>query len=178
MNYQNDNGNTNYNGLQLELRKAFSQGLSFQANYTWSHTLGNIYNASDQTGTSQIRTLRNGALDYGPTPFDQHHVFQAFWSYLLPVGRGRWIGVSNPLLNRIAGGWTISGIHRLTSGRVFQLTNGTATSTNRYTVSNLVDLGVSLNGLSVSQLQKMFNSFSNDRAKNGRVTRPHPCRGS
>ncbi len=163
LNYQDSNGNTNYNGLQLEIRKATSHGLAFQANYTWSHTLGNIYNASDQTGTSQIRTLRNGKLDYGPTPFDLRQVFQGFWSYALPVGKGKRMNLSNTVLDRIAGGWVLSGVHRLTSGRVVQLTNGAG---NRQTVNNLTDSGVVLNGITVAQLQSKFSQFSTGPNRN------------
>ncbi len=163
LNYQDSNGNTNYNGLQLEVRKVISHGLAFQANYTWSHTLGNIFNASDQTGTSQIRTLRNGKLDYGPTPFDLRQVFQSFWSYSLPVGKGKLVNLSNPVVDRIAGGWVLSGVHRLTSGRVFQLTNGAG---NRQTVNNLTDSGIVLNGLTVAQLQSKFARFSSGPNKN------------
>ena len=163
LNYQDSNGNSNYNGLQLDVRKAFSHGVTFQANYTWSHTLGNIYNASDQTATTQIRTLRNGKLDYGPTPFDLRQVFQGFWTYALPAGKGRMLNISNPILDRIAGGWMLSGVHRVTTGRVFQLTNG---SGNRLTFNNLVDSGVVLNGLTVAQLQRKFAQFSTGPNKN------------
>ena len=163
LNYQDSNGNSNYNGLQLDVRKAFSHGVTFQANYTWSHTLGNIYNAGDQTATTQIRTLRNGKLDYGPTPFDLRQVFQGFWTYALPIGKGRLLNISNPIVDRIAGGWMLSGVHRVTTGRVFQLTKG---SGNRLTFNNLVDSGVVLNGLTVAQLQGKFAQFGTGPNKN------------
>jgi hypothetical protein len=147
LNYQDDNGNTNYNGLQIEARKSMSHGLSFGANYTLSHTLGNIFNYNNQTATSQERTVRNSHLDYGPTPFDLRHVFQAYWTYSLP-GRGL-----------LLGGWTLSGIHRITSGHVFQLTTG------YQTMNNLGDTGTVLNGLTAQQLQGMFNTFSDSATR-------------
>ena len=156
---QTDDGNSNYNGLQLELRKAVSHGLSFNANYTWSHTMSNIFNSSDQTATSQVRTLRNSRLDYGPTPFDIRHVFQGYWTYSLPVGKGRALNISNPVLNAVVGGWNVSGIHRWTSGHPFKLVTGTG-STVYNSFNNFSDAGVTLNGISVSQLQSMFNSVS------------------
>ncbi len=159
LNYQDDNGNTNYNGLQIDLRKALSKGLTVDANYTWSHTLGNIFNYNDQTATSQERTVRNDHLDYGPTPFDIRHVFQAYWTYSLPVGKGRALNLSNGFVNAVFGGWTVSGIHRITSGHVFRLTSG------YLTVNNFGDSGVVLNGITVNQLQGMFNTFSNNPNK-------------
>jgi hypothetical protein len=157
--YQTDDGNSNYNGLQVELRRAFSHGLSFNANYTWSHTMSNIFNSSDQTAQSQVRTLRNSRLDYGPTPFDIRHTFQAYWTYSLPVGKGRALDISNPILNAVIGNWNISGIHRWSSGHPFKLVTGTG-STVFNTFNNFSDAGVVLNGITVDQLQSMFNSIT------------------
>jgi len=153
--------------LQLELRKAVTHGLSFNANYTWSHTLSNVFNSSDQTATSQVRTLRNSRLDYGPTPFDIRHVFQAYWTYSLPVGKGRALDITNPVLNAVLGGWNVSGIHRWTTGHVFKLVTGvTGSGSNVYnTYNNLADAGVALNGITVGQLQDMFNSRSASPSK-------------
>ncbi len=160
--YQTDDGNSNYNGLQIELRKAVTHGLSFNANYTWSHTMSNVFNSSDQTATSQVRTLRNSRLDYGPTPFDIRHTFQGYWTYSLPVGKGRGLNISNPVLDAVVGGWNISGIHRWTSGHAFKLVTGTGTGSPVYnTFNNLADAGIALNGITVNQLQSMFNSIGN-----------------
>ena len=95
-----------------------------------------------------MRTVRNGHLDYGPTPFDLRHVFQAYWTYTLPFGKGR-----------LWGGWTLSGIHRITSGHVFQLTTG------YQTMNNLGDAGTVLNNLTAQQLQGMFNTFSSSATR-------------
>ncbi len=173
--YQDDNGNSNYNGLQIEVRKSTSHGLAFNLNYTYSHTLGNLFNSNDQTATSQERTLRDDHLDYGPTPFDIRHVFQAYWTYSLPVGRGRALNLSNGVLNSILGGWTLSGIHRVTSGHVFIL--GTATPfsgtnppgysvTPYQTFNNLTDSGVVLNGITTGQLQSMLDTIGSGPNKN------------
>lgn len=162
--YQDNNGNSNYNGLQLEVRKAYSNGLGFTANYTYSHTLTNVFNPSSQTAQSNTRTLANGRLDYGPSPFDIRHVFQGYWGYTLPIGKGRRFDISNRILDAVVGGWTISGIHRITSGNVIPLTS------NYYPVNNftfnsaggtaLGNGGVVLNGITASQLQSLFDNFS------------------
>ncbi len=157
--YQDDNGNSNYNGLQLEVRKAYSHGLAFSANYTYSHTLSNMFNPSSQTAQSNERTLANDRLDYGPSPFDIRHVFQAYWSYSLPIGRGRMVNISNRFLDAVAGGWTISGIHRITSGNVFPITSNYY-PVNGTTYNSLGNGGVVLNGVTTSQLQGLFDNFS------------------
>src|SRR5262249_41355881 len=73
VNYQDDNANSNYNGLQVELRKSNTHGLFLDFSYSWSHTLGTVNNSNDQTATTTWATLRDGHLSYGPTPFDHRH---------------------------------------------------------------------------------------------------------
>ena len=154
LNYLDDSGSTNYNGLQIELRKAYSNGLTLNANYTFSKALGDFSNAFGQGGESQYRTMRNFALNYGPTPFDIRHVFQTYWTYSLPFDKGRRFAVSSPVMSRILGGWTISGLTKITSGRNYLLTTGYDT------VNNFGDGGVVLNGITYSQLSSMMTQSS------------------
>ena len=147
VNYQDDNGNNNYNGLQIELRKAFSHGFNLDTHYTWSHTLGTVANSSDQTSTYTWWTLRNGHLNYGPTPFDHRHAFVAFWTYDLPMGHGKWLNVNSKVLNGILGGWTLAGTEQIVSGAPVLLTGGIAT------FNTFADGGVAFgNGMSIDQL--------------------------
>jgi hypothetical protein len=155
--YQDDNGISSYNALQLEFRKAYSNGLTLSANYTWSKNLSNLYNASDQTATSQEHTLRNDGLDYGPTPFDTRQVFRTFWTYVLPVGKGLMFDPHNAILNRVIGGWSLGAVYQLSSGHVSQLTSGR----NTVNVNNTTwGSGVVLNGITVSQLESDLNTVS------------------
>jgi hypothetical protein len=156
--YQDDNGNVNYNGLQIEARKAFSHGLAVTANFVWSHGMGDLLNASDQTATYQWFTQRNAALSYGPTPFDRRLVFNSYWTYDLPVGKGRALNISNPVLDRIVGGWTLGGVEQIATGSPAILNSG------RDTFNNLVQSGVVFgNGLTLSQLQSALSSIGNNR---------------
>lgn len=159
--YIDDNGNTNYNALQVELRKAYSYGLTLVANYTWSHTLGNIYNTSSQSGLTQERTVRNDHLDYGPTPFDIRQAFQTYWTYELPFGRGRKFNITNPILDRTLGGWTIGALYRITSGYVQQM-NSTRNTVNGFTntTNAFASSGVVLKGITVGQLEHDLNTIS------------------
>jgi hypothetical protein len=110
--------------------------------------MGDIQNTSDQTATSQWFTTRNARLNYGPTPFDQRQVFNAYWTYELPFGRGKHFAVSNGVLDRVVGGWTIGGRESIRTGNPVLLSGG------RNTVNNLSQSGVVLgSGLTVSQLQ-------------------------
>ena len=156
LNYQSDDGNTNYNSLQVEVRKSFSHGLMGAANFTWSHGLGDLLNASDQTATYQWFTQRNAALSYGPSPFDRRLVFNSYWTYDLPLGKGKPVNIANPVLNRVVGGWTIGGTETIASGNPLLVNSG------RDTFNNLVQGGVVLgSGLTQNQLQQDLTSIPN-----------------
>jgi Carboxypeptidase regulatory-like domain len=151
-NVLSDNSSSNYNGLQIEFRQRISHGLTLNANYTFSHAMNDRYNKNvDNIGN--FATLRNRRLDYGPSTFDLRHVFQAFGTYDLPVGRSRKFSVKNPVLNGVLGGWTVGTIFRMQSGLPFKLSSG------RMTV-NQSDSGVVLSdGVTASDLQKMVGVF-------------------
>ena len=120
-------------------------------NYTWAHALNDRYNKNvDNLGN--FTTLRNRRLDYGPSTFDIRHVFQAFGTYELPVGRDRSVALNNATLDGVIGGWTVGAIFRMQSGLPFKLSSG------RLTV-NQSDAGVVLNGVTASDLQKMVGVF-------------------
>jgi hypothetical protein len=63
-------GTSNYNGLTLSLQKHLSRGLTFLANYTWSHALDDVSNGgqNEQFGVSGLVT--NGSLLYPQNPFN------------------------------------------------------------------------------------------------------------
>lgn len=140
-------GSSTYNSLQIELRRRFSSGLLVQGNYTWSHSLTNMFGSG---GTIQPHTIRNKAMDRGPSPFDIRHAFKANWIYELPIGPGRRLDFTggNSVLGKVFGGWETDGIIRWQSGRVFNLTSG------RLTV-NQFDSGLVLVGMSQQQLQDL-----------------------
>ncbi|MDX6384311.1 MAG: hypothetical protein QOK48_1884, partial [Blastocatellia bacterium] len=105
----------NYNGLQVEFRRRLSNGLYFQANYTFSKTL------STSPGTDQRRQefeldANNPRLEYARAEYDQTHVFNFNSIYDLPFGRGKTFfkGAGN-LLDRIVGGWQFNSIVRIAS---------------------------------------------------------------
>ncbi|MGH9853790.1 MAG: hypothetical protein ACREBD_28445, partial [Blastocatellia bacterium] len=128
--YQDSNGDSNYNALQIDLRQQYSHGMLLGANYTWSHALSDIQNATDQQATYQWYTYRNARLNYGPSPFDRRHVFNAFWTYDLPFGKGRKFLSGSGLLDRLVGGWTIGGRETIASGNPVLLNGGRSTVNN------------------------------------------------
>lgn len=149
------NSFSSYNALQIEFRRKFSRGLTFNANYTWSHGITDRY-TKDQGNGIDFTTLRNVKLDRAPFPWDRRHTLQFFGSYDLPIGRGRAVALNNRVLDRVAGGWTVGWIFRVQSGLPFKLGSG------RRTVNNNDSGLVLAPGVTTSQLQdRVTNSFTN-----------------
>lgn len=153
--YQDSNGDNNYNALQVDLQHRFNKGLMLGTNYVWAHSLGDLLNETDQAAGYQWFTNRNARLNYGPSPFDRRHVFNAYWTYDLPFGKGRKFLSNNALLDRVVGGWTLGGRETMASGNPLLLSGG------RNTVSNLTQSGVVFSGdFTAEKLQKALSTVS------------------
>jgi hypothetical protein len=149
INLLTDDGHSTYNGVQLQYRQRYgTSGLTVTANYTYSKARSSRYSDSPAASITQI-TLRDQSLLEGPHIFDLRHGFQSYWTYDLPWGANRRIKIANAWLDQIAGGWTVSGIARIQSGRPFFLTS----VRNTY---NQNDAGVLLTGISADDLQKLI----------------------
>ena len=144
-------GYSNYNGLQVDLRQRAWHGLQFDANYTWSHTLG-ISTQNNWQGAVSAFTLRNMRLSYGPALFDIRHSVHISGTYDLPFGKGKTFA-TNGALDRVVGGWTIGTILTLQTGNPFPIAGG------NNTYNDYADGGVILNGVTVSQLQSSVGVY-------------------
>lgn len=152
-------GYSNYNGLQVDFRQKQWHGMQFDVNYTWSHTLG-INTQNSWTGVFNQFTARNERLSYGPLPFDIRHSVHANGTYDLPFGAGKAYLNQNNVLDRVVGGWSLGTIVSLQSGEPFQLLsanylNGVYSST----LNDFADPGITLNGVTVSQLQSSVGVY-------------------
>jgi hypothetical protein len=118
---------SNYHSLQVEVRKRFSDGLMFQADYTFSKALTDAPDAqgNNQSTLENFRTLRDKSLDYRRSVDDQTHRFVANGIYDLPFGRGRrWLSGSNSIVNQAIGGWSVGGIVVWSTRPPFFITSG------------------------------------------------------
>ncbi len=104
-----------YNALQVEVRRRFSQGLYFQANYTFSKTTTNAI-GGDQFYFEPYLDNGRPELDEQRADFDQTHVFNFNGVYQLPFGKGKPFLNSGGIVNAIFGGWELSGIMQWTTG--------------------------------------------------------------
>lgn len=143
-------GYANYNALQVDLRQRLWTGLQFDANYTWSHTLGvstGNQGYANYVPAANLFTLRNIAKSYGPSQFDLRNVLHANGTYDLPFGHGRPFLKDSGLEDKVLGGWTVGTIITFQSGAPTQLL-GQFNTFNDYG-----DGGVTLTGVTPSQLQ-------------------------
>ena len=150
MNYVDDAGWWSYNALQVQLRKAYSHGLTWILNYTWSHGLSNT-GADDPMLNQNWATLRNKSLDRRPSPFDMRHTISTFVTYDLPVGKGKLLNVSRTWLDHLVGGWTTSSVFSFNTGQPVRLGG------NFNTFNTFAPTGVSLApGVTLDQISAMF----------------------
>jgi Carboxypeptidase regulatory-like domain len=158
--FENDNANDsswgNYNGLQVEFRQRLSHGATLTASYTWSHALTDMPTQSSASGNVlNYTTIRNFGLDKGPISNDRRQSYRIYGTYALPFGKGAKFNISNPVLDRIVGGWTIGSIATVVSGAENFVASGTGTSFYQ-DLNNFGDSGVNLQGLTSKQFRNML----------------------
>jgi len=126
-----DQGWQRYHGVLLSGQKRAANGLSANANYTWStcegnaqsNTGGNPLNVG--TGYSRPQSLLNPPanakalfdLDKGPCSLSPTHIFNLIASAETPQFSGR-------AVRMLASGWRLSGIFRASSGNALRIVTG------------------------------------------------------
>ena len=150
-------GQSNYNSLQVELRRRFSKGLFLQANYTFQKTLDDIspgnpgLNSENQTRVAAFLDNQNPHLDYGRADYDQTHIFNLNAVYDLPFGKSKhFFGNSSGALDRLVGGWQLGGILRINTG----------------TPLTIVDPRGTLNRVGRAANQTALTNLTNDQISN------------
>src|SRR5262245_44622774 len=174
MNFIDDTGWSNYNGLQVQLRQRFTRGVSWTTNYTWSKSLTNLARDTQNQDLDFV-TLRDIGQNRRVSPFDVRHVIQTFGTYELPIGRGRLLPVSNRVLNNVVGGWTLGSVFIFQTGAPIQLSGGTQTNNvnqlQTVNTTNAVMNGVRLApGVTLDQIQDLFKA---ERTTLTEIGRPH-----
>ncbi len=123
--YVQDGGNGDYNSLALKATRRFSQGFSVIASYTWSKSIDTTSGIRNQ-GFDTLYPQNSFCLacERGLSAFDTRHRMVSSVLYDLPVGNGRLVNITNPVLNTIIGGWEAGGILTLQTGMPGTLTIG------------------------------------------------------
>ncbi|MGH9432489.1 MAG: carboxypeptidase regulatory-like domain-containing protein [Terriglobia bacterium] len=127
--------NSNYNGLQVSVNRRATHGLTFESNYTYSHTLDyrSTWHALTSGGSATDANAVGEAgysldpnkvfLEYGNSLYDVPHRWVTNIMWELP-----WLRSQQGFAGHLLGGWTLNGIESLQSG--FPFTVGASTDLN------------------------------------------------
>jgi hypothetical protein len=135
-----NSASANYDALTVTVRRALQNGLSFDFNYAWSHSIDNAsIAASGISGNgAAFQDAYAPGLSRASSDFDLRHQINANILYALPVGKGKMFLNSAPTwLNEIIGGWQISSLIHIQSGLPSTIGGDGAFNSN-YDASSLV----------------------------------------
>ena len=105
-------GSSRYHGLTAKAEQRLARGLTYIASYAYQKNI----DLSSEFGGSSPQNNRNIKADLAPSGFDQTHVFNTGYSYVLPGSNLR-----SPA-KWLIGGWQTTGIWTLETGRPFNIT--------------------------------------------------------
>ncbi|HEY2545732.1 MAG TPA: TonB-dependent receptor [Candidatus Acidoferrum sp.] len=105
--------NTHYNGLQIDLNSQLGHDLNLRAFYTYSKAFDPTTAGSGGGDLGNVSNPYAGwAYDAGPSGYDRTNVAVVDFIYDIPFLRHN----DNRMLRTVAGGWQVSGIVTLESG--------------------------------------------------------------
>jgi hypothetical protein len=101
---------SNYNSLQASVNRRFSNGLQFQASYTWSRYFDYTSSLENSAFNGPGFNALNFAQNYGPSANDAPQRLVASWTYVLPFYKfgHHW--------KRLTDDWQLNGIATFQSG--------------------------------------------------------------
>jgi Carboxypeptidase regulatory-like domain/TonB dependent receptor len=118
--YATTDGNTDYNALELSLRRRMSKDLSFNLGYTFSHGLANF---GDNLTTAQLpQNSYNYAAEMSNSILDIRSRFVGNFIWNLPFGDGKRFLNGQNAASRWLGGWQFNGIVTLQTGTPYSVT--------------------------------------------------------
>jgi hypothetical protein len=116
-------GNSNYNGLQVQVNRRYTRGFQYGVAYTWSKTLETVTKdgPADDGDASFGRNYR--AFNYGPADFDQTHIFTVNYIWDLPSLSSHMS--NNGFVRAVFDGWQLSGTTSFATGKPKAFGTGT-----------------------------------------------------
>lgn len=124
----NDGGTASYNALMTSVQRQLAKGVSFNANYTWSHCI-TTDRYGHGGGTMNVNnTYTNPAsinYDKGPCSWDRRHIFNLSGVAQMPR-------FGNNMLRYVASGWQVAMIVRFQSGPPLAISDATDNLANGF----------------------------------------------
>ena len=119
-NFENE-GVTEYNALQVQAQRRFTNGLTYLVSYTLSKTMSNTDSGFGTFNAGSLNTY-NQQADWSVASNDQTHLINISGVYELPIGPGKaFLHGSNAVNRLVVGGWQVSGIFQYGSGTPFTI---------------------------------------------------------
>jgi hypothetical protein len=144
----NNAGWSMYNGLEVEVKRQFSNGFFLLANYSFSKVLADTTFAESQSEIQNYQSLQNSKLDKFVAAINVRHSFGMTTSYPLPFGRGKMFGSGmNRLANAIVGGWVANGFTHWSTGAPLTI------NSNRFTMGSGISSTPVLENMSIKTLE-------------------------
>jgi hypothetical protein len=130
--YQLDEFNSIYHGLQTKFTHRMSHGLQVQGAYTWSHAMDDSVDPLGEAigAHSFPRNSRDLQEGWGNSDNDTRHVAVFNYIWELPFGRGKGY-LNGGVVGKILEGMQLSGITTIQSGHPFQVRGTEDTAENR-----------------------------------------------
>ncbi len=135
-------GEAAFHGMTMSLRRAFHNGVSFDFNYTLSHSIDNGSSAESGAGKqgAAIQNIFNPKEFRGSSDFDIRHNISANYLFELPIGKNKALfGNASGVLDHIIGGWQLSSVMRYRTGLPTTVAGNLAYNAN-YWLSSLAIL--------------------------------------
>jgi hypothetical protein len=147
---------SDYNGLQMEVRKRLSDGFFYQVNYTFSKAFTD-FEGSQTNFQGLIDLNTGGVVEKRRSANDVTHVFKANGVYELPFGPGKRFLNFDGFVGKLVGGFQLSGIYRQQSGRPINILSqrGTLNRAGRSTINTVNTT------LTIQDLQERVGLFFN-----------------
>ena len=117
---------SSYNSLQATFSREFSNGLSFNANYTWAHGLNDTFDSGTGiSGAFGLQPTKIGTYDYGNSDLDIRNRVAFLGTYVLPFAK-----TSSGLKKVLVKGWQANAVVTWQTGLPFTVTDAATQSAN------------------------------------------------
>jgi hypothetical protein len=136
-------GHASYHSLQALFRMQTGNFSTFQAAYTWSHSIGNVDldNSSGSVNNEAVTDQTNPGLDKGNSNINRPNIFVANEVFFLPK-----LANHGALVQNTVGGWEANSIVSLSEGSSLTIyTSGAGSGFTGTTIGQLVGTGFEQN---------------------------------
>ena len=133
-----NDGNTDFNALEANLKRQFKHGLAYSFSYTWSHNMGNF--VDNLTGADTPQNAHDYGHEMSNSNQDVRNRFVATGTYQLPIGKDGLILNNGGVAAAVLGNWQVNAIVTLQTGEPFNVTatNVSDTGGNSASYANCV----------------------------------------